>query len=315
MASNPMQRKARTSFLLGVLITLIILGAVIGFLLFQMYSQKRKETEIEESKIAVYVLMKDYDAGESILTKNEATGATTNTGLIIKEIESDYVPSTAITSANYATLINEDTITKIALKANTVLTSEMVVQSEEATKNDTREQELNMIVLPTYLAKNDYVDIRLTLPTGEDYIVTSKKKVKKTNETTMWIDMKEEEILTLSNAIVEAYQVSGSKLYAIRYVEPGIQNNAEATYVPSESVIRLMSTDRNILEEAKAALANRFNNYSAPRAQINAKVSEAAETAQESVTAGVQASTELQAQQRADYLQELKSSQTTTTKK
>ena len=32
MASNPMQRKARTSFLLGMLVMLVIAGAVIAFL-------------------------------------------------------------------------------------------------------------------------------------------------------------------------------------------------------------------------------------------------------------------------------------------
>ena len=32
MASNPMQRKARNSFLLGMIITLLITGAIIVFL-------------------------------------------------------------------------------------------------------------------------------------------------------------------------------------------------------------------------------------------------------------------------------------------
>ena len=34
MAMNPMQKKARTSFLTGVLVTLIITGLIIGVLLF-----------------------------------------------------------------------------------------------------------------------------------------------------------------------------------------------------------------------------------------------------------------------------------------
>ena len=35
MATNPMQRKARNSFLLGVVITLVIAGLIIAFLILQ----------------------------------------------------------------------------------------------------------------------------------------------------------------------------------------------------------------------------------------------------------------------------------------
>ena len=43
MASNPMQKKARTSFLLGVLVTVVILGAVIRFpILSNLYSKERR---------------------------------------------------------------------------------------------------------------------------------------------------------------------------------------------------------------------------------------------------------------------------------
>ena len=36
MASNPMQRKSRNSFLLGIIVTLLITGVVIAFLLLQL---------------------------------------------------------------------------------------------------------------------------------------------------------------------------------------------------------------------------------------------------------------------------------------
>ena len=38
MATNPMQRKARNSFLLGMLITLVIAGAIIALLFIQLKS-------------------------------------------------------------------------------------------------------------------------------------------------------------------------------------------------------------------------------------------------------------------------------------
>ena len=42
MATNPMQRKARNSFLLGIIVTLIITGVVIALLMLQLKNYKDK---------------------------------------------------------------------------------------------------------------------------------------------------------------------------------------------------------------------------------------------------------------------------------
>ena len=77
MASNPMQRKARNSFLLGVFITMIIAAIVIAFLLYMMYKQKTENEEIENDKITVYVLIKDVESGTNVATKTEKGGILT----------------------------------------------------------------------------------------------------------------------------------------------------------------------------------------------------------------------------------------------
>ena len=40
MATNPMQRKARNSFLLGMLVMVLISGVVIAFLFIQLMNKK-----------------------------------------------------------------------------------------------------------------------------------------------------------------------------------------------------------------------------------------------------------------------------------
>ena len=45
MASNPMQRKARNSFLLGMVVMLLITGVIIGFLFMQLMNKNKKEKE------------------------------------------------------------------------------------------------------------------------------------------------------------------------------------------------------------------------------------------------------------------------------
>lgn len=303
MASNPMQRKTQNAFLLGVLITTIIMGAIIGVLIFNIKKQKDEQEKIENAKTMVYVLTADCVSGDNISGK-----------VTTKEIADDLLPATAITVETYAQLVDTDTVAKIALSAGTILSEDMIVQSEEATGNDTREQELNMIVLPTYLEADDYIDIRLTLPSGEDFIVVSKKKVIDSNESTVWINCSEDETLILSNAIVEAYQVTGSKLYAVRYVEPGMQTTASVTYIPSSSIIQLINSDPNVVEKAKNELAARYNNLYKYRTDvINPAVNANLEDAQSNVESGVANSIEIQKEQREKYIQELDAASQDTT--
>ena len=45
MAKNPMQRKARNSFILGMFITLIITGSIIGLLVFKLININKENKE------------------------------------------------------------------------------------------------------------------------------------------------------------------------------------------------------------------------------------------------------------------------------
>ena len=53
MAKNPMQKKAQNSFLLGMLITLVITGLIIGFLVVQLtkITKEQKEKRVTFLKI------------------------------------------------------------------------------------------------------------------------------------------------------------------------------------------------------------------------------------------------------------------------
>ena len=66
MASNPMQRKARNSFLLGMIITLLITGAIIVFLFLQLNQQIQAKKELEAQKVNVFTLSTDVKSGQVI---------------------------------------------------------------------------------------------------------------------------------------------------------------------------------------------------------------------------------------------------------
>lgn len=244
MATNPMQKKARVQILIGLFIGLLI-GAVVIVLLFLQLSKLQKEKQqIKEATKQVYVFKADVKSGDKIDSSK----------VELKTATKDVVPSDFIGVGD----LTEATIAKIDIAKGSVLSKTILNESTEKTTSDLREQQYNMVVLPQYLEEGDYIDIRLTLPSGTDFIVTSKKKINQISEDTIWINMYEEESLAMSNAIVEAYKMTGSKLYATTYVDPGNQKNATPTYVPSADVIKLMNADPNIEGTAREALNARY---------------------------------------------------------
>ncbi len=171
-----------------------------------------------------------------------------------------------------------------------------------------------MLVLPMDLVTGDYIDIRLMLPSGQDYIIVSKKEVEIPNiggvdsEDTVWINLSEDEILHMSCAIYEAYKIKGSKIYATKYTEAGMQEAATPTYPVNESTSRLLQNNPNIVEKAMNEIANRYNNTDASNLRnnyINTEISNQGDQAQANVETNMQESTTNSKNSRKEYLDSL----------
>ena len=291
MATNPMQRKARNSFLLGMLLMLVIAALIIGILVMQIINLKREEQEREAASTMAYVLARDVRSGEPI---SEA------------DVVLQQVP-VATSPTNVEVVFTENSVAKIDLYTGTVLAPEMIADSESPITDDVRIQEYNMIALPVYLDVNDYVDVRLQMPDGQNYIVISKKRVIDVQENTVWLELTEDEIATMSNAIVEAYIMTGSNLYINRYVEPGMQAEATPTYPPSAAVTNKILEDPNVIDDAKAALRARYNTaqVNLRNNDINSALNQYSETALENIEARIQQETEIREELRNKFLQGL----------
>lgn len=253
MAMNPMQRKANNYLLIGILGTLLVTGAIIAFLFMQLNKLQQEKKKEETSVKQVYVLSTNIKSGEEISLEKVAS----------KQVSSSIV--SADTSVIFEDESGKPKISKIDLSAGTIITNEMLTSSEQTTTNDLRNQEYNMVVLPSTIESGDYIDVRLRLSNGVDFIVASKKQVTIPqingidSTDTFKIKMTEAETQVMANAIVEAYIDEGSILYATTYVEPGLQTSVIPTYVPSGEVQAAMSTNPNIEQNAKAALITRYN--------------------------------------------------------
>lgn len=367
MAVNPMQRKARNSFLLGIIVSLLITGVVIIFLFLQLKKVKDEQAKEAALKVNVYTLNQDVKSGQ-VLTEDMFSLQTVNKTLIPNNAtsvssvidtwflqtkdgervytdkkglylaKSDSIIEITISNGEYYKDVNgeeqkislkidpieddqgafivdtegSDTITrvyeetstgqyyiyqmensvistgnnrkrikvylelnyvpviaKVNMNANTVITPELVVQSDAVVTDDVREEEYNMIVLPVDLMTDDYIDIRLMTPSGQNFIVVSKVQVeipKNDDGTyvtdTIRVNLREDEILSLSSAIVEAFGIKGAKLYANKYAEPGIQQAAVPTYTPNSATTALIESNPNIVDMAKKELAARYSDSS-----------------------------------------------------
>ena len=134
-----------------------------------------------------------------------------------------------------------------------------------------------MFILPTDLATGDYVDIRLLLPSGVNYVVVSKKEVEiptisgVDSTDTIAIELTEDEISVLSNAIVDAFKIDGAKLYVNKYTDPGLQAASTPTFPVNYEVMQLINGNPNMLEEARTALWRRYNAVDSSGVQTQAE--------------------------------------------
>lgn len=385
MASNPMQRKSRNSFLLGIIVTLLITGVVIAFLFLQLKQKSDQIKQAEAAQRKVYILSQDVKAGQILtqdmfvlkkihkdsipsnatatlevieswflqtkegenvftdqyglyLDRSDTSGRAADTIIEVMENKTKefvdskgnkvavgdfYVEANGVTEKvnsldsvtqdeygmffvdtqgndkitrvyqesatdefytykidtetynrtgskvrikEYVDIKNVPVLARVEMYKNTVITPQLVVQSNEIVTDDTRAEEYNMVVLPIDLMTNDYVDIRLMTPQGQNFIIVSKAQVTipQNNDgtyvaDTIKVDLREDEILAMSSAIVEAYGLPGAKIYVTKYVDPAMQVAALPTYTPNAAVTAQIQSNPNIVEIAKQELATRYS--------------------------------------------------------
>ena len=266
MASNPIQRRARQSFLVGFLIALIIMAVVVVFLFMRISSLNEENATLQSAQTSstanIYILNTEVKSG----------GTITLDMLTYTQVVTEINVSNYITNLDFMDEEGNDIelVAKTDLTAGSPVLRDTVSTSDSTLTDDERLMEFNMIVLPSELENGDFVDIRFSLPDGTTYIVLSKKYVEQTDATGIWMKLTEEEILMLKSAIVETYQITGARLYAVQYTEPGLQEAAIETYSPSSDVLTLIYSDSNIVEEARNELTSKLNGiYNEQRPNID----------------------------------------------
>lgn len=248
-------RKGRNALLtiVAVIIILVCVGLCV-WLFFHMRDQMKAdyETQISElnlklmSKTRTVYVAKDYLHAGQMIERDMFD---------LKEVLTD--------AADYVT---EDDFGKTLL-VNVDAGSEMkkAFVSGEVVDAELREVEYDCIEVTSNVNTADYVDVRILLPDGSDYIIMSKKQVKALNETKLVCDLwvTEEELLLMDSAMVDAYlyrsideRVLDAKIYVTKYILPTVQDPSEPNYTPSEISAELIQNNPNIVNVASKYLAS-----------------------------------------------------------
>ena len=278
-------------------------------------NKKRKDT------LSLYSPIGEDKEGNEIYTKYDKDK---NAVLYIKKDNKEYQLQKEDETDNYYIEKNGDKeyvelnsvplVAKVDMKANTVITKDLISKSDNTVADDVRREEYNVFVLPMDLATGDYIDVRLMLPSGQNYIVVAKKEVTIPNiagadsEDTVWLNLREDEILSISSAIVDAARINGAKLYVTKYTEAGMQKAATPTYVVSSETAALMNKDPNILDKAMKELKSRYENIGSTEIRnnyINRAIDNAGEEGETNLKTNMEESITKSQENRKKYLDSL----------
>lgn len=161
---------------------------------------------------------------------------------------------------------------KSSMTEGTVITCDDIY--EEVITDDMRYYDLIVDVLPIGLKPGAFVDVRIKFGTGADYVGIVHRKVAEINGNCLKLILTENDILTFSSMLVDNLVFSqkitatvdlnndgkinasdsidaiGSYIYAIEYVEGGLQTTTSSYYSPSVVVQAIMANDPNMLSSA-----------------------------------------------------------------
>lgn len=311
MATNPMKRRERNAALIGALLAFALMGLVVFFIYTRYTGAKKQLDELKARQSTVIVAAETIESGASIseecfieevvITNLSPDEYFTNSHDIL------YQPSEENENEEYAL----ELIAKIEIPAGTIITPNMFVESGNEITADMRVQEYSSIALPSQLKNGDYIDVRLAFPNGQDYIVLSKKEVVQTDANTVWMNVSEDEILLLNGAMIDAWTVTGTKLYAIEYIDAGSQESAITTYKPSAEVMDLILSDPNVTKDARDGLAKELNSMGGSaivdefRDYIDGTLSEYIENRDKAAEEGFKNEITTMQTHRADYVEAL----------
>ena len=189
------------------------------------------------SDTTIYLLSESISAGEQI-TPDKLTAYTIKIP----------VTTNAVYVANSSSLQNA--YAKTALKEGSILSPDMFY-TDATLSEKTRTIELTNLRLPSQMKETDLVEIRISFPNGEDFVVLNHQTLASilVEEEIVYgiaISVTEDELLRLSSAMVDQNLYEGACLYAVTY-RTDFETASQTNYPVNTDVFSLMEWDPNIV--------------------------------------------------------------------
>lgn len=245
-----------------VLIVLCVLLGVLNVIQFVVWRNVNTQTAEKYTAQVMELQQKISSYGSDV--QCVTVKSTVKPGDPVTEEVLDYVtcPSSIVTDqfvTNTQDVIGR--VFKIGVNKGTPLMSNMTM--EEVIDDDMRDRDIILDRITVGIRVGDYVDIRMTMPYGDEYVVIPHKRVYALNDNTIKLYLSEYEWALYQGAMVDYYlnQPYGCTIYADRYIEPGLQNAAIAYYAPPNNIAAMIAKNPNILDDIKEESAKKSSSW------------------------------------------------------
>lgn len=257
-----------------LIVLLIVSWAAAGFFIYKM---KESNDESIVSKEAEIASLEEYIASIGELVPAYVVANDVPSG---KQIEESDLAVIDVPLAMATNVISDSSEIlgwnfKLPMTAGTIITYDCVY--EQIITNDMRYYDVLLDLLPIGLQPGTFVDIRMKIGTGSDYVVIPHRQVVEINGNVLKLILTEEDIQIFSGALIDnivfndeikvnkdinedgviddddAIDEIGSYLYAVEYVVGGVQEKATNFYAPSSIVQSIMNNDPNITTRSLTA--------------------------------------------------------------
>lgn len=235
---------------LKVVAGLILVGCIGAGCLYNYNMKNNYEKQLEQKTNQVNDLQSKINyVGElktAYVLDCDAKGGTEIKESDLKEVQ---IPSSI---ASQCVTNKEDIKDKyylIDLEAGKLLTTNLV--EDVVIDNDSRYLDIVCDETPMGIEVGDYVDIRISFTLGQDFIALTHKKVAAMSDNTLKIIANQKDIQVYQSMVVDKAVYSGTKIYAIQYVEGGVQKKAKNYYPIRIEDLTTLVQDPNVKSSLK----------------------------------------------------------------
>ena len=228
-------------------------GALLaGIPLTGMLMLERRNVELTKENVSYYEQLQEQYSYASfyVLTKDVAAGEALSADMFqIQRVQSTGDLS-VVASPTEEELLGKRL--KVSLTKGAALSADVLYEGAPVA-DDERRVELREVELPKTLREDEYVDVRIVFPNGEDYLVVGHKRVYRIirddegEVLALQLRLLEEELLRYQAACVDTKTYRDTRLYAVQYTGE-YQVAAQAYYPVNREVFRLLQWDPNIVE-------------------------------------------------------------------